>query len=63
MTTGVVSPQFHVVFDDKFSRVKCLHDNKIPSQWPELFNTASSFYVDEDFAKTSFYQPSFFNDP
>jgi hypothetical protein len=38
-TISVVSPQFHVVFDDKFSRVKCLH--------------ASSFYVDEDFAKTN----------
>lgn len=42
-TTGLVSPQFYVVFDNKFSMVKCFHANKIPSHWPKLFNTASSF--------------------
>jgi hypothetical protein len=61
-TTGLVSPQFHVVFDDKFATVKCLHTNQLPTNWPDLFNTSSTFYVDEDFTKTNFYQQDSFND-
>jgi len=60
-TIGLISPQFHVVFDDKFSTVKCLHNNKVPSNWPELFNIASTFYVDEDFSKTNFYPQALFD--
>jgi hypothetical protein len=53
-TTGLVSPQFHVIFDDKFSTVKCLHTNQLPTNWSVLFTTSSTFYVDEDFTKTNF---------
>jgi hypothetical protein len=61
-TTGLISPLFHVVFDDKFTTVKCLHTNQLPSNWPVLFNTSSTFYVDEDFTKTNFYQQDSFQD-
>jgi hypothetical protein len=54
-TTGLVSPQFHVVFDDKFSTVKCLHTDQIPTNWPDLFNNSSTLCVDKDFSKTNFY--------
>jgi len=54
-TTGLVSPQFHVVFDDKFSTVDCLHSNKLPANWADLFTTSSVIYVDEDFTKTTYY--------
>jgi hypothetical protein len=59
-TTGLVSPQFHVIFNDKFSTVKCLHTNQLPQNWSDLFNTSSTFYVDENFTKTNFYQQSSF---
>ncbi len=61
-TTGLVSPQFHVVFDDKFTTVKCLHNNQLPSNWPFLFNNSATFYVDSDFTKTTFYNPNDFTD-
>jgi len=61
-TSGLVSPKFHIIFNDKFSTMQCLHGNKLPSNWPELFNTSSLFYVDEDFNKTNFYQPSSFDE-
>jgi len=51
-TTGLVSPQYHVVFDDKFSTMNCLHTNDIPSNWPDLFNSSTISYVDSDFSNT-----------
>jgi hypothetical protein len=54
-TTDLVSPQFHVVFDDKFSTVDCLHSNKLPANWANLFTTSSVIYVDEDFTKMTYY--------
>jgi hypothetical protein len=54
-TTGLVSPQFHVIFDDRFSTVKCLLTYQIPTNWSGLFNTSSIFYVDEAFTKTIFF--------
>lgn len=59
-TTGLVSPQFHVAFDDKFTTVKCLHNNQLPSNWPVLFNNTATFYVDSDFTtKNSIIQNHF----
>jgi hypothetical protein len=59
-TTGLVSPQYHVVFDDKFTTINCLHTNKIPDNWPQLFTSSAISYVDEDFTKTNFYNTSSF---
>jgi hypothetical protein len=59
-TTGLVSPQFHVVFDDNFSTVQSFKNNQLPTNWPELFNTTATSYVDEDFTSTNIYDNSFF---
>jgi len=60
-TTGLVSPQFHVVFDDTFSTITSFHTNQIPTNWPELFNNSAISYVDEDFNNTNLYDSSFFD--
>jgi hypothetical protein len=54
-TTGLVSPQFHVGFDDTFSTISSLHTNKLPDHWPNLFQTSTTSFVDEDYTKTNFY--------
>jgi len=46
--TGLVSPPYHLVFDDHFTTVNCLHTNTIPSTWPDLFKNASTNYLDTD---------------
>jgi hypothetical protein len=61
-TTGLVSPQFHVVFDDHFTTTNSLHDNALLSNWSTLFSTSSFKYVDETFDPSSFTDPSWFND-
>jgi hypothetical protein len=40
-TTGLVSSQFHVVFDDLFFTAKYLHTNSIPNNWPQLFESSA----------------------
>jgi hypothetical protein len=61
-TTGLVSPQFHVVFDDYFTTTNCLKTNILPYNWSTLLNTSSSKFVDDDFDSTKFVDPSWFND-
>jgi len=36
LTTGLVSPQYHVVFDDNFSTVGYIHNSKEPTHWEDL---------------------------
>ena len=36
LTTGLVSPQYHVIFDDTFSTVESLRQKKEPSNWEVL---------------------------
>jgi hypothetical protein len=57
-TTGLVSPQFHVVFDDHFSTTTSLHTNTIPSNWSHLLSNSSLSFVDEDFTHTNLYNPT-----
>jgi hypothetical protein len=60
--TGLVSPQFHVVFDDNFSTIPCLRDGTMPSNWAELVRNSSEAVTDEDYdiTRTWFRQT---NDP
>ena len=37
LSSGMVSPQYHVVFDDKFTTVKYLQSSEEPPNWQELF--------------------------
>ncbi len=48
-TTGLVSPQFHVVYDDYFTTTKCLQTNTLPSNWTTLLETSHNKYVDDNF--------------
>jgi hypothetical protein len=48
-TTGHVSPQFHVVFDDEFSTVPFMEKGQIPPNWDELYNNNRDLATDEDF--------------
>jgi hypothetical protein len=62
-TTGLVSPQFHVVYDENFTTTKCLETNLLPPNWSTLLETSSHKYVDTDFDPTPFTDPTFYNEP
>ena len=48
-TTGRVSPQFHVVFDEMFSTAPYMNTGKIPPNWHDLVIHSSEVATDEDF--------------
>ena len=49
-STGRVSPQFHVVFDDDFTTVEYMEAGTVPANWKDLFKYSSeSLATDEDF--------------
>lgn len=62
-TTGLVSPQYHVVFDDNFTTTPSFKNNQLPTNWNDLFNSTATVYVDEDFSSTTLYDTSFFDTP
>ncbi len=47
-STGLVSPQYHLVFDDSFTTTKSLETNNIPTNWPELFKYSETNLLDPD---------------
>ena len=49
-STGRVSPQFHVVFDDDFSTVSYMEAGTIPPNWKELVEYSSERATAEDVA-------------
>jgi hypothetical protein len=59
-TTGLVSPQFLVIFDGHFSTTQLLHTNSMPSNWFDLLNTSSISSVDGDFSATNLYDTTWF---
>ncbi|KAL7464788.1 hypothetical protein ACHAXS_005121 [Conticribra weissflogii] len=54
--TGLVSPQFHVVFDDEFTTVPHLRKGTVPSNWATLVEHSSEKVTSEfyDLTKTWF---------
>ena len=50
--SGLVSPQFHVVFDDEFPTVDYMERGEVPPHWPELFNQSRELSTDEQFQLT-----------
>ena len=44
LNTGLVSPQYHVVFDDTFSTVEYIRSKKEPSNWSNLCKNHSEDY-------------------
>ncbi len=47
--TGLVSPQFHVVFDDDFSTVPHLRKGTVPPNWEKLVSGSGERSTDEFF--------------
>jgi len=50
--TGLVSPQYHVVFDDTFSTISHLRSGTIPSNWEQLVANSSHLSTTEDYDLT-----------
>jgi hypothetical protein len=49
VTTGKVSPQFHVIFDNKFSTVHSLPiDQPLTKQWSQLLQLGHESFTDLD---------------
>ena len=69
LQTGHISPQYHVIFDDKFETVPSLHTNAsdIDNIYAELFCTSSEYYLDPDESWSDVLHPpslsSTWNDP
>ena len=47
-TTGRVSPQYHVVFDDDFMTVPCMEAGTLPPNWEDLVEHSCETATDED---------------
>ena len=47
--SGLVSPQFHVVFDDTFSTVPHLRSATVPSNWEQLVRNSKELVTKEDY--------------
>jgi len=60
-TTGLMSPQFHIVYDDLFMTANCLQTNTLPDTWSTLLTTSTCKYVDGDFTSTNFVDPVWFH--
>jgi hypothetical protein len=54
--TGLVSPQFHVVYDDNFTTVPHMRNLTVPSNWAQLVKNSSELITTEqyDLTKTWF---------
>jgi len=62
-TTGLGSPQFHVVYDDLFTTTTTfLQTIALPDTWSTLLSTSSYKYVDDDFSSSNFIDPIWFHD-
>ena len=55
-TTGLVSPQYHVVYDDHFSTVHNMLDLTVPPKWAQIIQNSSELVTTEqyDLTKTWF---------
>ncbi len=51
-STGHVSPQYHVVFDDDFTTVSYMETGTIPPHWPDLVHSSSEMASKQAFNLT-----------
>jgi hypothetical protein len=52
VNTGYISPQFHVIFDDKFETVNSLPaDQPLDKQWAELQTLGHECFLDINYDK------------
>ena len=54
--TGLLSPQYHVVYNDQFSTVHHMKDLTVPPKWAQLVQNSSELVTTEqyDLTKTCF---------
>ena len=50
--TGLVSPAYHVTFDDNFSTVPYMQNASVPPMWEQLVQTSSESATDENYKLT-----------
>ena len=48
-TTGHVSPQYHVVFDDEFTTVASMEEGTVPPNWADLVKYSSELATRQDY--------------
>ena len=64
IATGLVSPQIHVVFDDKFSTVPFMREGKMPPNWTDLVQRRSQSGAPENiYLKETWFNPDLEEDP
>ena len=51
-STGHVSPQYHVVFDDDFTTVQYMNEGAVPPNWADLVHHSSELATKESFVLT-----------
>jgi hypothetical protein len=49
LSTGHVSPQYHVVYDDQFTTVNSIRVGTVPSNWETLFTNNCELIMEENF--------------
>ena len=57
-TTGLISPQYHCVYDDSFTSVDDIRAGRQPPNWNDLARHSTSFTSQADFIKASKWQVS-----
>jgi hypothetical protein len=52
VNSGKISPQFHIIFDDKFKTVVSMSsEDSLGDQWKEIFCLGRECYEDVDYNK------------
>ena len=51
--TGLVSPQYHVVYDDRFSIVHHMRHLTVPPNWSQLVQNSSELVTTEQYDPTN----------
>ena len=49
-STGHMSPQYHLVFDDEFTTVRHMCEKTVPPNWREFMETSSFSFTEEQFS-------------
>ena len=61
-SSGHVSPQFHVVFDDEFTLISALRCNTVPANWADLVATSTESVSSPDVDSSKLWFKQTYND-
>ena len=51
--TGLLSPQYHCVYDDEFTTVACMERGEVPPNWPNLYRYSKELSTEAEFTLAS----------